>query len=293
MAAANWYPDPTDPSRLRWWDGVSWTEHTSAVPTPQRTSDAAPVPPPYAEPAHPAPGYGTPSYAAHANAAPFFATPSYPGSSAPAYAGQPQSAPFYYVPSSSVPQYGQAGYAGQRAAALVVRRLAGKAYVPSAALAAGVVPARCSRHGNPPAEGLKTTHWSKLPVWVYATMLAGLLIFVIVATVVRKSVVSRSWPFCAECLATRRRNLLLMWASLALIVPDLWLIANSSITDSGVFGIVLLVALFVLPVAALAFGGWASKPRLAGCEVTEDGLLVGIPVAAFSDDVSRVGAVRA
>lgn len=25
-----WYPDPNDPSRLRWWDGNAWTEHTHA-----------------------------------------------------------------------------------------------------------------------------------------------------------------------------------------------------------------------------------------------------------------------
>jgi len=22
-----WYPDPTDPSQVRWWDGAAWTEH--------------------------------------------------------------------------------------------------------------------------------------------------------------------------------------------------------------------------------------------------------------------------
>lgn len=25
--AAAWFPDPSDPSRQRWWDGSSWTEH--------------------------------------------------------------------------------------------------------------------------------------------------------------------------------------------------------------------------------------------------------------------------
>ena len=28
MAAPDWYPDPQDPSRMRWWDGLVWTEHT-------------------------------------------------------------------------------------------------------------------------------------------------------------------------------------------------------------------------------------------------------------------------
>lgn len=26
---ANWYPDPTDPSLQRYWDGAAWTEHTA------------------------------------------------------------------------------------------------------------------------------------------------------------------------------------------------------------------------------------------------------------------------
>jgi uncharacterized RDD family membrane protein YckC len=27
IAPADWYPDPTDPERVRYWDGSSWTEH--------------------------------------------------------------------------------------------------------------------------------------------------------------------------------------------------------------------------------------------------------------------------
>jgi putative serine protease PepD len=32
--AAGWYRDPYDPARLRWWDGLEWTGHTAAFPTP-------------------------------------------------------------------------------------------------------------------------------------------------------------------------------------------------------------------------------------------------------------------
>jgi hypothetical protein len=30
----NWYPDPQDPSRSRYWDGTRWTEHTHSLVAP-------------------------------------------------------------------------------------------------------------------------------------------------------------------------------------------------------------------------------------------------------------------
>lgn len=43
---ANWYPDPRDPSRRRWWDGRQWTAHTQPVSgaTPPRPAPS-PQPP--------------------------------------------------------------------------------------------------------------------------------------------------------------------------------------------------------------------------------------------------------
>jgi hypothetical protein len=32
VVPAGWYEDPADPARVRWWNGVSWTEHTNAKP---------------------------------------------------------------------------------------------------------------------------------------------------------------------------------------------------------------------------------------------------------------------
>src|SRR3954447_5939326 len=38
-----WYPNPTDASQLRWWDGNTWTDHTVPHPRWQPGWDAPPV----------------------------------------------------------------------------------------------------------------------------------------------------------------------------------------------------------------------------------------------------------
>ncbi|WP_144763097.1 DUF2510 domain-containing protein [Curtobacterium sp. 9128] len=40
LPIAGWYPDPQEPSRVRWWDGERWGQ---LAPAPQQTMVAAPV----------------------------------------------------------------------------------------------------------------------------------------------------------------------------------------------------------------------------------------------------------
>lgn len=81
MSAADWYPDPTRPGRLRYWDGSMWTQHVSEngevaaepiegiAPAPPRPDSAvsSAAPPGAAaattagEPAAPAPSTGGPA----------------------------------------------------------------------------------------------------------------------------------------------------------------------------------------------------------------------------------------
>lgn len=42
---ADWYPDPNDPSLLRYWDGATWTEHTAPAPAVAATPPMAPAAP--------------------------------------------------------------------------------------------------------------------------------------------------------------------------------------------------------------------------------------------------------
>lgn len=48
LPAAGWFTDPASETRLRWWDGSGWTEHTMAAPPPAPPA-AAWTPPSIAE----------------------------------------------------------------------------------------------------------------------------------------------------------------------------------------------------------------------------------------------------
>ena len=60
---AGWYPDPLGAPQLRWWDGRSWTSHTSAARTTSERSESRPVD--FADPAERAVPTGAHSTARH------------------------------------------------------------------------------------------------------------------------------------------------------------------------------------------------------------------------------------
>ncbi len=43
-ANAGWYPDPSNPGRIRYWDGTTWTQHSLVAPPAVSTAWAAPAP---------------------------------------------------------------------------------------------------------------------------------------------------------------------------------------------------------------------------------------------------------
>lgn len=42
---AGWYDDPTDPTLLRWWDGLTWADHICSKQEPVGKPHVAVVPP--------------------------------------------------------------------------------------------------------------------------------------------------------------------------------------------------------------------------------------------------------
>lgn len=85
MTPPGWYPDPQDPSRLRWWDGRAWTAQTAARPV-----------------APPAPAYQVPAYQATGHQVPAYHPPAH---QVPAYHGPTPQVPRYQVPARQEPAY--------------------------------------------------------------------------------------------------------------------------------------------------------------------------------------------
>ena len=73
---AGWYPDPSDPTFQRYWDGAQWTEHTHAVTSGSSAGTPAPAPTddPTRAPADPAPA-GTAAAATGVNPVPAAGSP--------------------------------------------------------------------------------------------------------------------------------------------------------------------------------------------------------------------------
>ncbi len=97
-ATPGWYPDPNDPSQIRYWDGLAWTE--AVAPATESAAQAAD--PGFAPPAGAAgqtPGYQAPGYQAPGYQAPGPAAPGYQGPGQPGYQQ-------YYQPALTGPPHG-------------------------------------------------------------------------------------------------------------------------------------------------------------------------------------------
>lgn len=70
ITPAGWYADPFQPSRLRYFDGSAWTDHTTAValppPGPVAAAPVASATPPTAYAAYSSPAYSAPTHASTA-----------------------------------------------------------------------------------------------------------------------------------------------------------------------------------------------------------------------------------
>ena len=142
------------------------------------------------------------------------------------------------------------------------------AFLPAHMVVTGVgVPSVCSRHGEPVAKRRKTTFQSRPPPWSYLLILVGVLVFVIVAAVLRKQLAASGWPFCARCVDERRNRLL---AGAALMLSAVLATTVAVVLANDISAWLALFSL-VAALAGLFFFAAAAPAALARAEVTQDG----------------------
>ena len=129
-------------------------------------------------------------------------------------------------------------------------------------------PTVCTRHGEPAVERKRVNFVSRTPGWAYVLLLVGVIVFIIVASAIRKTVATAAWPFCAKCNAERKRGLTIGLSILAAAVVAFVLAAVLPDSSSGLailLGVVLLVVGYVVAIR----GG--SRAMRANGHVTDGG----------------------
>ncbi|MEP6667239.1 MAG: hypothetical protein ABJA81_12400 [Nocardioidaceae bacterium] len=128
--------------------------------------------------------------------------------------------------------------------------------VPATWVAQNYFPPICARHGKPATSVKSRAFNTRTPGWCYVLILVAVLVFVIVAMSMRKTVKGQL-PACADCSRDRRRFFANMVAG---CVGSIALITSAVAVTSGALVIVGFVALL----AALLFGFAGDYFRVAG-----------------------------
>lgn len=129
-------------------------------------------------------------------------------------------------------------------------------YVPAAWVTQGALPGVCARHGTPTMQWTRRRFLSRTPVWVFVLMIFSLLIGVLVAVAIRKTVIGQL-PSCEVCTADRRRYLARIWTVWA---ADVALLVAAVARTSDALGVLWVLVTLVALIYSLA----ADRNRVAG-----------------------------
>jgi hypothetical protein len=143
-----------------------------------------------------------------------------------------------------------------------------KVDVPAIFVATGSeTPTVCVRHGEPAVERMKIRFISHTSGWL---ILLGVIVYLVVATATRKTVVSPAWPFCVRCKREEATKTLAGWGSL-IVGLLLWFGSVQLLSKAAPVG---ALAGFVLFVGGVIVAGRGTRPRIAGGVVTDSGQAV-------------------
>lgn len=162
-----------------------------------------------------------------------------------------------------------------------VTRVGDRVVVAAAAIAAGLAPTACVPHRRTGAT-VPVKFASKAPLWVYLTVVVGLIWPVIISAILRKTVTAPAWPVCDQCAAERRRNQTWMWVSIGSWVPAFLLFSVlPSGTPQALSWLLIGVAALGPLIAAVWFSDRANPGRAVRGVVSPDGSTVSFPAKAF------------
>jgi len=148
--------------------------------------------------------------------------------------------------------------------------------VPAPWITGGVwSPNVCARHGRPPQSRTTARFISKAPGWAFPLILLGAIVYLIVVSIVRKTVIAANWPYCELCRSVRRQRL---FAGFGLLVGGLLLFfvgagvaADSAQSAAGPLAVVVGLVAFVIGIVVALRSG---PGVIAGGVVSADGAWV-------------------
>ncbi len=146
----------------------------------------------------------------------------------------------------------------------------------------GGLPPVCTKHGRRASRMSNTTIYSRTPLWVIPIIVLSMLVGLIVALAIRKTVTG-IWPFCPECERNRRSRVTGMWIALVTALAAVALGVAAHVPG-------LLLLALVAAVVSAGYGCLSSWTNQTCAEVDRTSVTVHVrkPSAAFVASLPRV-----
>jgi hypothetical protein len=160
--------------------------------------------------------------------------------------------------------------------------------IPAARVAAGHLPQVCPKHGHATTETKSVKIISKPPAWTAVLIILGVLPYLIVVMLLRKTVPAPAWPWCEECSAERKTRFSIGFGTLALA---LLVLVGAVAADNDLTAPLFLVGMLAL-IVGIVFAGRGGTLPITGAFASKDGQYVEVPKGSdqFSMMLARMDA---
>ena len=161
--------------------------------------------------------------------------------------------------------------------------------IPAGRVAAGQLPQVCAKHGHAAIATKSVKIISKPPAWAAVLIILGLLPYLIVVMLLRKTVPAPAWPWCEECASERKTRFSVGFGALGLgvlLFIGAFASGDSNSSLAGLLGLAGVVALLV----GIVFAARGGTLPITGAFASKDGQFVEIPKGSdhFATVLSRM-----